>query len=421
MYSSKQQALISPQMEQDVRLALAHRITISQCLRASNRLREFLLYVTDCAVRNAPEDATEQQIGMHVFGRNAGYNSSEDSIVRTHARLLRRKLAEYFSAEGAEETLTVRIPKGHYLPVFESNSGHIERVGISTSVISEPLLSPTLLPAFSGLAEPSRPKRYPALRWWLGFAAALLVSVLGSWIWSHETARFSLVDRFWKPFMSDNSSLVIYSNALFIGDPRNGLRYATAQDVSTGPGGGDLIDGYTGVGELAGVYALTRLFDSHHSSFTPKRSRLVTWDEAKQRNLIFVGSVAENSALRDVTSTSDFSITTGSGYSGVLNQRPKAGEQPLYSEPLYSPTKDYAILAYLPGQQSGRHMLVFSGLTTTGTQAAVDLACNRDAFEQLLRQAAAASGAVGPFEAVIETTIRGGVPLQTRLVALHTH
>jgi hypothetical protein len=124
--------------------------------------------------------------------------------------------------------------------------------------------------------------------------------------------------------------------------------------------------------------------------------------------------------LRDLALTSDFSITTGPGYSGVLNQHPKAGEQAVCSEPLYSPTMDYAILAYLPGQQSGRHMLVFSGLTTMRTHAAVDLACNRDAFEQLLRQAAP-SGTVRPFEAVIETTIRGGVPLQTRLVALHAH
>jgi hypothetical protein len=151
-----------------------------------------------------------------------------------------------------------------------------------------------------------------------------------------------------------------------------------------------------------------------------KRSRLVTWDEAKQRNLIFIGSVAENSALRDLALTNDFSITTGPGYSGVLNPHPKAGEQPLYSEPLYSPTKDYAILAYLPGPQNGRHMLVFSGLTTMGTQAAVDLASNRDAFEQLLRQAAP-NGTVRPFAAVIETAVRGGVPLQTRLMALHTH
>lgn len=213
------------------------------------------------------------------------------------------------------ETLRVRIPKGHYLPVFEPKTEHLERLSNPTSVISEPLPSPELLPASSGPAEPSRPKRYRVPRWWLGLAVALLLCIAGLWTWSHETAKPSLVDSVWKPFMTDNSSLVIYSNELFRADSRNGLRYATAQDVSAGSG--DLIDDYTGIGELSGVYELTRLFDSQHSSFTLKRSRLVTWDEAKQRNLIFIGSAAENTALRDVISTSDFSITTGPGYSGA--------------------------------------------------------------------------------------------------------
>src|SRR5271168_1873383 len=95
MSNSVQPSPFSQQIEQDACIELAHRITIGQCLRSSNRLCEFLRYVTDCAVRNVPEEATEQQIGIHDFGRHTGYNSSEDSIVRTHARLLRQKLQEY--------------------------------------------------------------------------------------------------------------------------------------------------------------------------------------------------------------------------------------------------------------------------------------------------------------------------------------
>ncbi len=81
-------------------------------------MREFLRYIADCAIKEAPESATEQQIGVHVFHRPPGYNSSEDSIVRTHARLLRQKLAEYFSTEGAAEPTIIEVPKGHYLPIF---------------------------------------------------------------------------------------------------------------------------------------------------------------------------------------------------------------------------------------------------------------------------------------------------------------
>src|ERR1700751_449651 len=98
--------------------ALIRRIASSRHVKSSSRLREFLFYPADCAIRGAPEDATEQQIGIRVFGRPPGYISSEDSIVRTHARLLRQKLAAYFSDEGASEELTVEIPKGHYLLVF---------------------------------------------------------------------------------------------------------------------------------------------------------------------------------------------------------------------------------------------------------------------------------------------------------------
>src|ERR1700735_1312067 len=108
------------QLASDQRWALVNRIAASQHLKGSPRLCEFLCYIARCAIRDAPEDATEQQIGIRVFGRAPGYNSSEDSIVRTHARLLRQKLAEFFAGEGASEKIIVEIPKGHYLPIFRA-------------------------------------------------------------------------------------------------------------------------------------------------------------------------------------------------------------------------------------------------------------------------------------------------------------
>ena len=65
------------------------RVCGSQCFHSSHRTREFLLYVADCALRDCRDEATEQHIGIHVFGRTPGYNSGEASSLRTHARLLR--------------------------------------------------------------------------------------------------------------------------------------------------------------------------------------------------------------------------------------------------------------------------------------------------------------------------------------------
>src|SRR5580658_10970443 len=102
----------------DWRWQLAQRIVASTGFEKSPRLKAFLLYVTEKALQEHPEEVTEQQIGMHVFGRPAGYDSGSDNVVRTQARQLRTRLEQFFATEGSHETTTIVIPKGTYLPSF---------------------------------------------------------------------------------------------------------------------------------------------------------------------------------------------------------------------------------------------------------------------------------------------------------------
>jgi len=130
---------------------LIERVISSSQFRSSLRLREFLLYIAECALKGTPEAATEQQIGVHVFHRPPGYNSSEDSIVRTHARLLRQRLAEYFSTEGAAEPTIIEVPKGHYLPTFRLRQ-------------SEPAPAPFPLPTETVVSPASETAATPVVR-----------------------------------------------------------------------------------------------------------------------------------------------------------------------------------------------------------------------------------------------------------------
>jgi len=98
---------------------LVERVAGSPEFERSVRLRGFLLYVCERALQNRSNEITEQQIGIHVFGRPSNYNSGDDNIVRVQARLLRWKLDEYFAGAGALEPVTIAIPKGTYVPVFE--------------------------------------------------------------------------------------------------------------------------------------------------------------------------------------------------------------------------------------------------------------------------------------------------------------
>uniref|UniRef100_Q026G9 Malectin domain-containing protein n=1 Tax=Solibacter usitatus (strain Ellin6076) TaxID=234267 RepID=Q026G9_SOLUE len=99
---------------------LVHRVASSSTFERSPRLRAFFLHVCRCALDNKPEGATEQQVGIYVYDRPPGYNPNEDNIVRSQARLLRLKLEHHFASVGKDEAVVITIPKGRYLPVFET-------------------------------------------------------------------------------------------------------------------------------------------------------------------------------------------------------------------------------------------------------------------------------------------------------------
>jgi hypothetical protein len=97
---------------------LVGRIAASQEFHRAAKQREFLLYVVDRKLAGCPEDVTEALIGHRVYGRPASYDAGNDSIVRTEARTLRKRLERYFDGQGIDERVVIEIPRGGYLPVF---------------------------------------------------------------------------------------------------------------------------------------------------------------------------------------------------------------------------------------------------------------------------------------------------------------
>src|SRR5215469_2208802 len=104
--------------EDDPRWQLAQRIVASKSFAKSSLLSRFLLYVCDRTLNGKTEEISEQQIGVHVFGRRPQYNPAEDNIVRNYARQLRQRLDAYFEEEGKAEDLRLTIPRGTYVPTF---------------------------------------------------------------------------------------------------------------------------------------------------------------------------------------------------------------------------------------------------------------------------------------------------------------
>jgi hypothetical protein len=390
------------------------RLTNSHSLKSSESLCKLLRYLAEHALDHPGTALKEYQIAVEVLGRSGGFDPQSDSTVRVQAGRLRFKLEEYYSHEGPDDAVIVELPKGSYTLVF-----HV-RTPTPKLATAAPL---TKLP------EPK-----PANHSNHGLAIAVMVlSVLlaGTLLLLANRARTQANLRetppvyklFWSRFISGpQQPWVIFSNGSFVGRPETGMRYFNTSADS----GAMILDHYTGVGEVLAVHELDRLFVLVNQQLRVKRGSLFSLDDAKNNDLIFVGSPAENLTLLDIPGTQEFVFQrVGSGPRkgdlAVLNMHPQPGEPQMFlgSVPTQPTTEDYAVIALVPGIDPARSVLILAGTTTFGTQAAAEYVCRPDSLAELLRQLGVSKvGELKPFEALLHVKVAHGVPVITNLVAV---
>jgi hypothetical protein len=188
----------------------------------------------------------------------------------------------------------------------------------------------------------------------------------------------------------------------------------------------NIFDHYTGVGEVLAVHSLDTLFGLLHEPLRVKRGSLFSLDDAKNNDLIFVGSPTENLTLLDIPGTRNFifkPVLSGphKGNTEIINVHSWPGEpKEFLATPANQPlTKEYSVVALVKGLNPSRSVLILAGTTTIGTQAAVEYVCQQNSLEDLLhRLSVSKPGDLKPFEAVIRVKVVRGVPVSSELVAL---
>jgi TolB-like protein len=97
--------------------AQLERIFKSPGFRNSQRLRRFLEFTVHCVLSGTTDQIKESVIGRTVFDRGSSYDPRVDSIVRVESQRLRRKLAEYYAAEGRRDPVSIAFQPGNYIPI----------------------------------------------------------------------------------------------------------------------------------------------------------------------------------------------------------------------------------------------------------------------------------------------------------------
>jgi len=377
---------------------IIQELTSHPLLHSSEALCNLLRYLAERSLQHPDQTIKEHQIATEVFGRSQNFDPRVDSTVRVQTSRLRSKLAEYYATAGAGQRWQVEIPKGSYLVQFH------ERVS------AEPVQTPSA-------EQVAKPRPLPLWSAAAVAAGALLVGLLVFQLLHRKPDH--AIEQFWHAVLPDSTPpLVVFSNAEFVGRPETGLRYF---DPDHDPPAA-IFDQYTGIGEVMAVYQLHALFDQLGRRFLLKRGRLLNWDDAKNRDVIFLGSPAENLPLRELPPNNEFVFRripgpVGPADLGLINLHPLAGEQSVYFGSKQPPmTHDYALIELSSGA-SGRRMLLLAGTTTFGTQAAAEFVCREDKLASVLSRFAQHRRRIGPFSAVIRVTITGGVPLDSTIVA----
>lgn len=409
--------------------AAVKQVLASQAFHDAPVQQKLLAYLAEKSFAGAVAELKEYSIGVELFGKREDYSPQTDPSVRVQAGRLRRKLEEYYRAEGTEATDVIQLPKGSFQLVFEERTP--ETAGDLPSL---PACSP--LPARER-QEPSA-TRIATGRVWIGVLAIALI-IFCAWVcvWQFfqlrrlekDLAQKSLTPaqaQLWNPILaSPRPLLLVLGVPMFIKIAGGSYRHNkvnSPEDIAGVPSALELIHRmdvrdlhfshtYTGVGEAEAVFLLGRLFQAAGKGVSISRSNELGWDEAVSNDLVLIGSSKSQPHLRELGMLPDYRLVPG----GIEVLHPLLGEPAFYrpaEAPHQLPTEDYAIVARLPGINGNGFVMVIGADSTTGTWAGAELVTDPQRAQPLVDRLRDSSGRLPDyFELIVKAELKGERPV----------
>jgi hypothetical protein len=424
----------APGLEHDPRWHLAQRIVDSPQLCKSPRLSQFLLYIVAKTLEGKQSEVTEQQIGVHVFGRPHGYRTVDDNIVRSYARQLRKRLTEYFASDGIDHEIRIEIPLGSYLPAFSTPA-------LEKKVLARPAELPPDQPRLAALATPAVASKWgwPRLLTLFGYSIGLiwLTCVVQSRIaagrYSTEPAQL-----LWKAMLQGPGDTFVvppdaglnliedlshqplpladYLKADYLDRPLPGVDAQSEYDLRS--------QQLTDFINLQMVATLARLSEFNPAHVFLRFPRDLRFDDLKRANAIIIGSSCSNPWAVIADGTTNFHIQCNPGMQGatVVNRKPQAGEAASYSSHWNEPIHEtYSVITYVPNLSGYGRLLMLGGLDAAGTQAAGEALMRSEAIAPILKHARRPDGSLAPFEVLLRSTSIQANAIDTQVIASRIH
>jgi hypothetical protein len=392
------------------RLAL-QEVLQSSTFERSELLKRFLRYVCEMEIAGRLDEINEYTIGIEALGRPASYSPAGDSSVRSRAHAVREKLAIFYDTEGADSPFHIELRKGSYIPHFVPR----------TEVDAVPVKAPP--------APVEVPAAVPASRWKLtpgrAFAAGVVAAALiftPALLLRHPAADAvpPILKEMWGPLLQPGSDVVIClatAPSMLLHSYREGTlpptpRIFPAPDevvkwydgLHMQDGGGRLYSQTSvnttlfgdGLASIAAVRTLTGARKG--TQIVPEYS--VHPLTLRGRDVIVIGSPNYSPIAARVLSQTPFSVrydainrvevvsTLDSVADGGASYQSERGQSAGLK-------RAYGLITVLPGpapDDDTRRIVLFSGISSAGTQAAVEYFCSAANLRNLKARMHDASG-----------------------------
>jgi hypothetical protein len=187
-------------------------ILLSSFFTHSERCRKFLGYVVGQAIAGKSNELDERQIAIEVFGREPTYDPNDDSIVRTTAVDVRKRLAQFYYDVGREKGILIEIQPGSYKPHFKfpncvpipTHSSAVDMDAVSSQ-------GNDMLEGVSAVHATAKPKRrlsrslILAVTVFVGAAVIIVAALRGIRAFPFSDP----IDAFWDPILDRTDSVIL--------------------------------------------------------------------------------------------------------------------------------------------------------------------------------------------------------------------
>jgi len=352
----------------------------SRTLVRAGQLKAFLRYVVEADIAGRGSDLTEHVIGVEVLGRPVDYSPAEDSSVRTRAYELRQKLEKLYALDIPDAPVHIVLPKGAYHPQF---------VRHADAAVQAPLQPP---PAAAGKPQVTRPLWLFAIPAILGIVAGIVLT------WMVMRPQLPAIDAViaeaWAPFAGPNANVILCTATplhLTVGPASHGatgtptypappeayaaFRHNRPLDPSAKLGL-LMTDNVLGVGTMNAVLAASGTLRSLESSWQVLPERVAPISSLRNRNAILFGAPVDSEAISRVLENTPLTVSYDDNVREFVVLERKSGKTLLPKKDAAGEFIDvYGLITVLNDREAdGKRlgMVVFSGITSTGTQGAAE-------------------------------------------------